>query len=171
MTDPCIIRPEVPDDGVAIYNLNVAAFDGRTEEAELVDALRQDGDLLLSLVAVEGHDIVGHIAFSRVTIDSADGLEGGVVLAPVGVRPDRQGHEVGSRLIEAGFAELHRRGESVVVVVGNPAYYTRFGFSVELGVSYPNVYSGQHFMALILPDTTTPPVGPVGYPEAFALVS
>jgi putative acetyltransferase len=165
------VRPEVPDDRGAIYDLNVAAFERRTEEADLVDALREDGDLLLSLVAVAGEEIVGHVAFSRVIIDTPDGPEGGVVLAPVGVAPDRQGQEVGTRLIESGLEQLAGRGEAVVVVVGNPSYYTRFGFSVEMGTAYPNLYGGSYFMALTLPAVTNPPVGPVSYPEAFALVS
>jgi putative acetyltransferase len=166
-----MVRPEDVDDHEAIYSLNVAAFDGRTEEADLVDALREDGDLLLSLVAIESDEIVGHVAFSRVIIETPGGFEGGVVLAPVGVSPDHQRREVGSRLIETGLEALRRRGETVVLVVGNPAYYTRFGFSVETGNHYPNVYSGSHFMAMVVGDVTDPPVGTVSYPEAFALVS
>ena len=166
-----MVRPEGADDHEAIYSLNVAAFDGRTEEADLVDALREDGDLLLSLVAIENDEIVGHVAFSRVIIEAPGGFEGGVALAPVGVSPDHQRREVGSRLIETGLETLRRRGETVVLVVGNPTYYTRFGFSVESGNHYPSVYSGSHFMAMVVGDTTDPPVGPVSYPEAFALVS
>lgn len=171
MSTAFTIRTEASDDREAIYDLNVSAFERRTEEADLVDALREDGDLLLSLVAVAGEEIVGHVAFSRVVIDTPDGPEGGVVLAPVGVAPDRQGQEVGTRLIESGLRQLAASGESVVVVVGSPAYYTRFGFSVELGTAYPNVYSGSYFMALVFPAAANPPAGPVSYPEAFALVS
>ncbi len=170
MTRDFVVRTEQSSDIESIYELNAAAFDGRTEEAELVDALRQDGDLLLSLVAVQEGEIVGHLAFSRVTVDAGPHPEGGVVLAPIGVRPDLQGREVGTRLIEAGLEHLRGRGESLVVVVGNPGYYTRFGFSVELGASYPNVYSGRHFMALVIGDAAAP-VGHVSYPEAFSLVS
>ena len=102
---------------------------------------------------------------------SDESTEGGVVLAPVGVKPDHQGEEVGSRLISAGLEELRRRGESVVVVVGNPTYYVRFGFSVDLGKSYPNAYGGSHFMALFLSGAADAPVGEITYPDAFALVS
>ena len=109
MSSVFTVRPEVPDDRGAIYDLNVAAFERRTEEADLVDALREDGDLLLSLVAVAGEEIVGHVAFSRVIIDTPEGPEGGVVLAPVGVAPDRQGQEVGTRLIESGLEQLAAR--------------------------------------------------------------
>ena len=171
MTADVRIRSETAEDAAAIYDLVVAAFDGRTEEADLVDALREDGDLILSLVAVTGAEIVGHVAFSRVTIESEEGTDGGVVLAPVGVEPGRQGQEVGSRLINAGLEELRRRAESVVVVVGNPTYYARFGFSVDMGRSYPNTYGGSHFMALALVNAADAPVGAITYPDAFALVS
>ena len=124
-----LVRREDAADIAAIHELNVAAFDGRDEEADLVDALREDGDLVLSLVAVDRTRVVGHIGFSRVTIETELGAEGGIALAPVGVHPQRQGVGLGRRLIETGLDELRRLGESVVVVVGNPTYYSRFGFS------------------------------------------
>ncbi|MDJ0925523.1 MAG: N-acetyltransferase [Acidimicrobiia bacterium] len=171
MTTEVTIKPETADDQQAIYDMNVAAFDGRVEEADLVDALRTAGDLLLSLVAWHGDQIVGHVAFSRVTIDGAEGPEGGVALAPVGVQPEHQNCGVGTRLIEAGIGQLAELGESVVLVVGNPAYYTRFGFSIEQGTGYPSDYSGNYYMALLLDTTSTTPRGPVRYPDAFALVT
>ncbi|MCP4963747.1 MAG: N-acetyltransferase [bacterium] len=164
-----IVEPESPEDIDAIYQLNVAAFDGRTEEAELVDALRRDGDLLLSLVAHHDGVVVGHVAFSRVVIDAADGLVGGVALAPVGVDPRFQREGVGSVLIETGIALLS--DESVLLVVGDPAYYTRFGFSVAAGERYPSFYSGPYFMALVVGDPAVGPIGPVTYAEAFELVN
>ncbi len=165
------VRREVAADVAAIHELNVAAFDGRDEEADLVDALRDSGDLVLSLVAVEQTEVVGHIGFSRVTIETDRGPEGGIALAPVGVQPQRQGVGIGRRLIETGLDELRRLGESVVLVVGNPQYYSRFGFSTELAEDYPCAYSGGSFMALRLDRAAPVATGAVRYPDAFGLVS
>ncbi len=166
-----VIRLEDAADASAIHELNVAAFDGRDEEADLVDALRRDGDLVLSLVAIDHSQVIGHVAFSRVIIETAYGPEGGIALAPVGVHPERQGVGIGRMLIETGLQELLRLGESIVVVVGSPAYYSRFGFSTELAEGYPCVYSGSSYMALHLGEGKRPPAGAVRYPEAFGLVS
>ena len=164
-----IIEPESPQDIDAIYQLNVAAFDDRNEEADLVDALRNDGDILVSLVARHEETVVGHIAFSRVMVDTAEGLVGGVVLAPVGVLPAFQDKGIGKALIETGIELLGH--EPVLLVVGNPAYYARFGFSVAAGERYPNVYSGSYFMALVPGDPAQAPIGPVTFPQAFELVN
>lgn len=165
------VGPEQPEHVGQIYRVNTLAFDGRTEEAELVDALRLAGDLLLSLVATDNGDVVGHIAFSRLTVDTVAGPVGGVALAPVGVRPDHQGRGIGSRLIRVGLARLTEQREKVVLVVGNPAYYSRFGFSSAVGKRFPGRHSGPHLMALILCDPATAPIGPLTYPDAFDLVN
>lgn len=170
MTDDILIEPEQPADVAAIRELTIGAFDGRTEEADLIDALRAGRDLILSLVARHNGDTIGHVAFSRVIVDDAAGPEGAVGLAPVGVRPDMQQRGIGARLIEAGLDLLQAAGESVVLVVGNPAYYTRFGFSVGEAEQYPCEYSGPYFMARLLGDTAVPR-GPVTYPDAFELVN
>ena len=164
-----IVEAELSQDAEAVRQLNIVAFDGRTEEADLVDALRHDGDLLWSLVAKHDGKIVGHIAFSRAVIDTVDGLVGGVALAPVGVLPDYQKEGVGTALIESGIDLL--TDETVILVVGNPAYYSRFGFSVAAGDRYPSFYSGPYFMAMVLGDPATAPIGPVTYPQAFELVN
>lgn len=165
------VRPETPADVDAIYRLNTVAFEGRTEEADLVDALRSSGDLLLSLVAARGGDVVGYIAFSRLIVDTAAGPVGGVALAPVSVHPGCQAEGVGSVLIQTGLDELKASDEQVVLVVGNPAYYSRFGFSTAVGKRYPSSHSGPHFMALVIGDPARAPIGPVRYPEAFELVN
>lgn len=166
-----LVEPEAPGDEAAIYQVNTAAFDGRTEEADLVGALRDAGDLVLSLVARYHGEIVGHVAFSRVSIDDAAGPTGGVALAPVGVRSELQDRGVGRELIERGIKLLSERGETVILVVGNPTYYTRFGFTAAAGESYPSVYSGAYFMALLLGEANPAPAGPVTYPDAFELVN
>ncbi len=165
------VRAETPKDIDAIYRLNTAAFDGRTEEADLVDELRSSGDLLVSLIAVRDSEPVGHIAFSRLVVDTADGPVGGVALAPVSVHPGCQSEGVGSVLIRAGLEKLAARNEQVVLVVGNPSYYSRFGFSTAAGKRYPSSHSGPHFMALVIGDPSGAPIGPVRYPEAFELVN
>ena len=120
------IRAERPEDAPAIHALITAAF-GQEEEANLVDALRRDGDLWLSLVA-EGEDgeITGHIALSRLKSPKH-----ALALAPVSVAPDRQGAGIGSALIKKSIEEARRWREAVIFVLGDPAYYTRFGFSRE----------------------------------------
>lgn len=165
------IQVERPQDEESIRRLNVIAFDGRNEEADLVDALRTAGDLVLSLVARDDDRVVGHIAFSRVTIDAATGPAGGVALAPVAVQPELHGRGIGRKLIQTGLRLLSEQGESVVLVVGNPAYYAKFGFSMEEAESFPCDYSGPHFMALVWGDPAPIPTGPVIYPEAFELVN
>lgn len=165
------IELERPSDEDSIRRLNVDAFDGRTEEADLVDELRRAGDLVLSLVARHDGLVVGHVAFSRVTIEAATGPVGGVALAPVAVQPELQNGGIGQQLIRAGLVQLSEGGESVVLVVGNPAYYTRFGFSIEQAEAFPSGYSGPYYMALIWGDVTATPTGPVTYAEAFELVN
>ncbi len=170
MTASWTIEPETSHDQEAIRQLNTIAFDGRTEEADLVDALRDAGDLLLSLVARHEGVVVGHLAFSRVTVDGLDGPAGAVALAPVAVDPPTQSRGIGRSLIERGLAMLAEQGETLVLVVGHPAYYTRFGFSIELGQQFPSVYSGPYYMAARIGDDG-PSSGPVTYPDAFALVN
>ena len=132
------IRPEQSGDERAIRALTDAAFrdmphaDG--DEGELVERLRADGDLVLSLVAVNADEaIIGHVAFSPVTIEGVDGPW--YQLAPVSVIPSGQNAGIGSQLIEAGIAELRQRGAHGFALVGNPAYYERFGFTREHGLS------------------------------------
>ena len=124
------IRPEHPDDEAATYALTEAAFapmafsDGT--EAAALDGLRKDGDLTLSLVAVQDDRIVGHVAFSPVTIDGAhDGWFG---LGPVSVMPSKQRSGIGTALINEGLSQLQAQGASGCALIGNPDYYHRFGF-------------------------------------------
>ncbi len=171
MTEGFVIEPERPEDFGSIRELTVTAFDGRTEEADLVEALRTGRDMLLALVARSAEEVVGHVAFSRLMVEDPTGETGAVGLAPIAVRPDLQNQGLGARLIEAGCSELLALGESVVLVVGSPSYYTRFGFSVEAAERYPSAYSGPYFMARFLQDPAMSPRGKVTYPEAFELVN
>jgi putative acetyltransferase len=98
-------------------------------EAEIVDALRRDGALALSLVATEANEIVGHVAFSPVTIGGKE--VGWFGLGPVAVRREARRRGVGARLTEAGLRDIRERGASGSVVLGEPTYYGRFGFVAD----------------------------------------
>ena len=121
------IHREKPEDVTAIHAVNEQAF-GRAAEAELVDKLRANGQATLSLVAVQGSEIVGHILFSPVTIASSEEVLAAVGLAPMAVRPEFQKQGIGSQLIERGLEQCRVAGQACVVVLGHPEYYPRFGF-------------------------------------------
>jgi len=121
------VRPEAPGDTAAIYAVNALAF-GQPQEADLVDALRRHGGLTISLVAVQDGDIVGHIAFSPVTITSDTGTIDAIGLAPLAVLPEYQRRGIGSQLVEAGLHACRNTPYGVVIVLGHPHYYPRFGF-------------------------------------------
>lgn len=117
------IREEQTGDADAIRRVNMEAF-GQPQEAQLVDTLRNDCSDLLSLVAEDGPDIVGHILFSPAFLGDVEG----VGLAPMAVIPARQRDGIGSELVRAGLAKLEERGCPFVIVVGHADYYPRFGF-------------------------------------------
>lgn len=124
----CLIRPENSTDHVSIRHVHTLAF-GQPNEADLVDALRRHQALTLSLVAVQGHRLVGHIAFSPVRIASATTAHDVLGLGPMGVLPTHQRQGIGSQLVESGLQACRDIGCSVVVVLGHPHYYPRFGFT------------------------------------------
>ena len=121
------IRPETPEDGASIRHVNQEAF-GQDQEADLVDRLRKRGVLTISLVAVQNGAIVGHIAFSPVEITSGKSSCEALALAPMAVLPPHQNKGIGSQLVIAGLQECRRLGHEIVVVLGHPNYYPRFGF-------------------------------------------
>jgi putative acetyltransferase len=121
-----LIRTEQPMDFPKIRGLNRAAFDTATE-ADIVEALRSDAENVLSLVAEEGGEIVGHIMFSPVQLTGAADVRA-MALAPMAVHPTRQRAGIGSALVRAGLEECQRLGIDAVFVVGHPLYYPRFGF-------------------------------------------
>jgi putative acetyltransferase len=163
------IRVERADDRAAIRQVNEAAF-GTPEEADLVDALRRDGVVLLSIVAEVDAHVVGHVLFSRLSIDAPTGAIAAVALAPMAVAPSRQRGGIGGSLIRYGLAVLRSLGERIVIVVGHPDYYPRFGFSSELARPLDGPFPRDAFMALELsPGALDGVRGPVRYPEAFGL--
>lgn len=143
-----ILRPETQADRAAIRALTAAAFDGHPHsdgsEPRIIDALRDAGALAPSLVAELDGRIIGHAAFSPVDWSAQPGWFG---LGPVSVTPAHQGHGIGGRLIEMGLNELRRNGARGCVVMGDPAYYGRFGFVQDPRLIYPGP-PPEYFMAL-----------------------
>lgn len=158
-------RPERPGDAGAIRTLLAAAF-GRAAEAELVDALRAAHALDTALVAEQDGRIVGHVALSPVSVQGAY-MPGILGLAPLAVHPDHQRQGIGARLVEAALAAARAGGGKVVVVLGDPAYYRRFGFrpAADMGLTCPWPGTEAAFQALILASPW--PRGLVRYHAAF----
>lgn len=160
------IAQERAGDEVAIRAVTQAAFAGlphsEQTEAAIVDALRAAGALTVSLVAVDEGKVVGHVAFSPVTIDGGD--KGWFGLGPVSVTPERQRDGIGSRLITEGLEMLKARGARGCVVLGDPEYYQRFGFVPDAGLIYADV-PPEYFQAIALDDQGA--AGKVEYHEGF----
>jgi putative acetyltransferase len=170
VTDPAgsvtVVRPEAAADASAIRDLLVRAFE-TPAEADLVERLRQDGDLVLAMVADDcEHGIVGHVAFPRLRVDHMGREFPAVGLAPLAVAEAHRRQGIGADLVCGGLGNLASRGETLVFVLGDPAYYTRFGFAAEAAQPFTCAYAGPHFMALPLADTA-PRAGTVHYPAAF----
>jgi len=168
LTDP-VIRAERPEDIDAIRRVLVAAF-GQPDEAGLVDKLRSHGQAAVSLVAEERGEVVGHILFSPVAYHHHDRVYPGMGLAPLAVGPAFQGRGIGSRLVEEGLARGRAAGAAFVVVLGEPAYYGRFGFRPAMALGILSEYeAGEAFMVLELQAGGLPPAGGlVKYAREFA---
>lgn len=121
------IRAEEPRDREEVRRVNTLAF-GQPDEADIVSRLAAANAVILSLVAEVSGQVVGHILFSPVTIESPAGAWRAVGLAPMAVAPDHQRAGIGGRLVRRGLDELRARGHDAVVVLGHPVYYPRFGF-------------------------------------------
>lgn len=145
-----VLRPEVEADRPGIRAVNLAAFETPLE-AELVDALRSEGASVISLVAEEVGEVIGHIMFSPVTLDRDPGIRL-LGLGPMAVLPNRQKSGIGSRLVAEGLLACREQGYDGVVVLGHPDYYPRFGFSAAAGFGLHSEYEvpDEVFMALEL---------------------
>jgi len=170
VTPLLVIRDEEPRDVASITAITRAAFadhpHSNDTEYLIVAALRRFGALTISLVAEEAGRIVGHVAFSPVTI--ADGSPHWFGLGPVSVAPDRQRRGIGTALIEQGLARLRELDAAGCVVLGDPNYYTRFGFVCDPLLTYAGV-PPEYFLALPLGSTRA--AGEVRYHTAFAATS
>lgn len=161
------IRSELPSDAAAIEAVTVAAFKNaaHTDHTEqfIVRELRNAGALSVSLVAEDGGAVIGHVAVSPVTISS--GAAGWYGLGPISVEPQRQDSGVGTQLMQAALSELRSSGASGCVVLGEPGYYSRFGFVACPELILPDV-PPEYFQAMSFNGAL--PAGTVSYHAAFA---
>ena len=174
------VRLEEDADREAIRTVHTKSFP-TPSEAQLVDALRESGRLWISLVAEEDGEIVGHVAFSPVSVsgvpqdgggDGGGGAGRGVGLGPVATLPDYRKRGIAEALILAGLARCKQRGHGFVVVLGDPAYYKRFGFEPARKANLSDEYDGgDAFQVLELKPGAIPPAGGrVQYAPEFTTV-
>jgi putative acetyltransferase len=164
-----LIREEAARDRAQIRAVNESAFK-RPDEADLVDRLRAEGVVLVSLVAEVDGEIAGHILFTRMTIEAKSGSVEAVALAPMAVLPRNQRQGIGSELVRQGLGRLRAMEERIVIVVGHPDYYPRFGFSCDKASSLASPFPREVLMALeLVPGSLTGIEGPVRYAAAFGL--
>ena len=163
------IRNERNMDQTAIAAVQLAAFTGHPQHApgveptehRIVERLRADGALALSLVAEDDGVVIGHIALSPA---DGGGPTGWYLLGPVGVLPERQRTGIGSALVREALERMRGMGAAGVVLVGDPAYYVHFGFGPALPLTYPGVLD-RYVMAL--PFAKPIPVGEIKAHPAF----
>lgn len=163
-----LIRPETEQDHQQVHTINEQAF-GSSAEADLVDALREQASPIVSLVAEENGEVLGHILFSPMTMPGIEDLNM-MGLAPMAVTPERQKSGIGSSLVDAGLARCRELELDGIVVLGHPEYYPRFGFSPASGFGIRSDYEvpDEVFMAMELaPGALANVSGVVQYHPAF----
>jgi putative acetyltransferase len=163
-----LIRPERPGDEDAVREVHRLAF-GRDDEGRLVDDLRAGGFGRLALVAEDEGRVVGHVLFGALPIVTPSATLDALALAPLAVVPAHQRRRIGSALVRDGLRACRDDGHRIVVVLGHPGYYPRFGFSAEKATRLASPYAGPAFMALELePGALEGVVGAVRYPPPFS---
>lgn len=156
------IRIETPVDIAGIRTVEAEAFPTRAG-ADLVDRLREDRSAVLSLVAVLDRQVIGHAMFSRMQAPS-----GALGLGPVAVLASHRRYGLAAKLIREGLSRAKADGWMSVFVLGDPAYYRRFGFETSLAAEFSSPYAGPHLMALALQvDGLAGGDGYLQYPRAF----
>lgn len=162
------IRDEAPQDLEAVYTVNEQAF-GAEAEAELVNLLRSNGKAVISLVADANGMIVGHILFSPVTVEPPRANWNGLGLAPLAVSPEWQRQGIGKELVKHGIERCRSLGIELVVVLGHPEYYPKFGFQKASDFGITNEYQADEaFMVLeLVPGTLQRSGGLVKYAPEF----
>ena len=164
-----IIRQERAADVEAIFDLTKLAFEhypyGDHTEQFVINALRVANALTVSLVAEVDGKIVGHVAFSPVSI--SDGSSDWYGLGPVSVLPEYQNQGIGSTIIREGLMRLRSLGAKGCVLLGNPTYYRRFGFVNQPALMLEEA-DQQHFLVLPLKGTDRSAQGVVSFHEAFS---
>ena len=160
------VRKEAPSDAAAIEAVTIAAFSSAVHASQteqfIVRALRDAGQLSVSLVADDTGSVIGHVAVSPVAI--SDGASGWYGIGPISVVPERQGQGIGALLMKGALAELRALGAAGCVVLGDPGYYSRFGFNAEPALVLPGVPPA-YFQAMSLSGSL--PSGEVTYHDAF----
>ena len=161
-----VIRPEVESDRRAIWEVTKSAFEGRPyadgDEQDLIDNLRAEGALTVSLVAIDSSALVGQITFSPAYISSDRG--DWYALGPVSVVPERQREGIGASLINAGIKAIDALGAAGCILTGDPGYYSRHGFALA-PEHCPESESEEYFMIRVIGDEQ--PVGIFAFHEAF----
>jgi putative acetyltransferase len=142
-------RPYMSADALGVGSVVAAAFGG-DGETKLIETLRRDGDMVCEFVAATQSEIVGHVAFSRLQMRKDGATLRATALAPLAVAPRIQRSGIGQTLTRLALDELRAMQEDVVLVLGHPNYYRRFGFSSMLAKVLEAPYAGEAFMALEL---------------------
>lgn len=163
-----VFRAEEPSDAPQVRTLLEASFPGHAE-ADLVARLRRDGDIVLALVAEDDGVVIGYVGFSRLMVEGGDEPFRAVALAPLAVYPEYQQQGVATRLIRESHACLAALGETLSVVVGEPDYYKRFGYSNRRVAQFECEYQSPYLMGLSF--GAAPWVGRLVYAGAFATLS
>lgn len=158
------IRTATPRDREAIRKVEEHAF-GRRAEAALVDALVAADEAVIELVAEDQGKVVGHILFSRIRVRNGPREFPAVALAPLAVEPSFHRMGIGGSLIRAGHLRLEQAGEALSVVLGDPAYYGRFGYSHACAAGFTSDYQCDALQALVW--NHAPSAGQLVYPSAF----
>jgi putative acetyltransferase len=157
-----IVRETTSNDFARVRRILIEAF-GQPDEAALVEALRDTGDAIVDLVAEDGGGIVGHILMSALRAPANS-----LALAPVCVAPARQRQGIGGALVREALERARAEGWRAVFVLGDPAWYTRFGFSVDAAAGFETAYPRPYFMALeLVPAALAGRGGPVVYAGPF----
>ena len=162
------LRSPTPGEEAAIGEVVRAAF-GREEEADLVRRLRQEGAVIAEAVAAEPGRILGHILFSALPVLRQGDVLQAAALAPLAVVPDRQRQGVGAALVRHGLGLCRELGIPAVIVLGDPAYYARFGFEAALTARLRAPFRGPAFMALEFLPGALREGGEARYPAGFDL--
>lgn len=163
-----IIRHEVNADISAIDTLNCEAFDGHSE-AKLVNVLRERGEIVTSLVAAYADNVVGHVVASQIKID---GNEIAIVgIGPIAVEESHRNQGIGASLMKSVIEDVKKQRYIAAVLLGNPKYYSRFGFQTARNFELDNEYGAiEEFMAIELQSNALTEIcGTVQYSQAFAL--
>lgn len=163
-----LIREATPSDYAAIRAVIRHAF-AQSEEANIVEQIRADGDALLELVAADDIALQGHVLFSPLAIERPNGNLKAAALAPMSVLPALQRKGVGSALVREGVERCAALGLDAIVVLGHPAYYPKFGFSEAAAAPLDAPFSGPTFMALELKRDALKAGGRVRYANAFGV--